>query len=104
MILYLVLRHHLNIVRTTQTYIVHPEELVDAASSLSIIGDALASRRDSLEGVYRGPIRIIALTFECYSLCSALFQQRRLVVSVEVEDFASGMVSKVAYAHLEAQL
>ncbi|RPD53442.1 hypothetical protein L226DRAFT_516920 [Lentinus tigrinus ALCF2SS1-7] len=71
-VVYLMLLHHLEIIRAGHVVILHLEELIDAETAMTIIEDGYVLRS---------------------SLLSALFQQRRLLVHQEIEDFACGMFS-----------
>ncbi|KAI0741196.1 hypothetical protein C8Q76DRAFT_710506 [Earliella scabrosa] len=71
-LVYLLLLHHYEIMRIGQEYILHPDELSDAMASLETIRDAFDLRRDTL---------------------TALFQQRRLMATQELDEFAGGMFS-----------
>ncbi|KAL7277857.1 hypothetical protein ACG7TL_008803 [Trametes sanguinea] len=73
-ILYLLLRRHYDIMRVGQKVLLHPEELRDAAASVTVIADAFNFRAQDL---------------------AAWFSQRRLIVGIEMEDFACGMYSGV---------
>ncbi|PIL33367.1 hypothetical protein GSI_03987 [Ganoderma sinense ZZ0214-1] len=74
-LLHLVLSRHYDIMKLGRIHILHPDELIEAQESINIIQDAFKLRRNEL---------------------SALFQQRRLSVSQEFDDFAFGMFSSAS--------
>ncbi|KAH9856042.1 hypothetical protein C2E23DRAFT_773550 [Lenzites betulinus] len=72
-ILYLVLRRHCDIMKVGRRVILHPDELADAAGVVRLVKDAFDYRVADLAG---------------------LFTQRRLMVSLELSDYASGMMAQ----------
>ncbi|KAL1941413.1 hypothetical protein VTO73DRAFT_7230 [Trametes versicolor] len=70
-ILYLLLRRHYDIMRLAQTVILHPDELSDAAATVTLVQDAFNYRVQVITG---------------------LLAQRRLNVHLELGDFACGML------------
>ncbi|KAI0653998.1 hypothetical protein C8Q70DRAFT_1031605 [Cubamyces menziesii] len=71
-ILYLLLKRHHDIMRVAQRVLLHPQEISHATSTVVVVRDAFVYRVAELK---------------------ALFTQRRLVVDVEIADFACGMLS-----------
>ncbi|KAI0332934.1 hypothetical protein GY45DRAFT_365739 [Cubamyces sp. BRFM 1775] len=73
-ILYLLLSRHYDVMRLAQRVLLHFEEVSDAASMMAVVRDAFGFRVQELVG---------------------LFTQRRLLVDVEITDFACGMLSAI---------
>ena len=92
-ILCLLLNRHYDIMRVAQNALLHFEEVSDAASTMVVVRDAFNFRVDELVGMCFVEIRPKRHGIETFSLGSGLFTQRRLVVDVELADFACGMVS-----------
>ena len=49
-IVYLLLLHHLDLIKAAKTYIVHPWEMKDAADIFMLVTDAVERRCDMLNG------------------------------------------------------
>ncbi|TBU40766.1 hypothetical protein BD309DRAFT_992844 [Dichomitus squalens] len=75
-LLYLLLSRHYDVMRLAQVHILHIDELTDAQESLHVVKDGFDLRRSEL---------------------SALFQQRRLYVTQEIDEFACGMFASSMY-------
>ncbi|KAI0827868.1 hypothetical protein BC628DRAFT_1409435 [Trametes gibbosa] len=72
-ILYLILRRHCDVMKVGRRVILHPDELADASAVVRLVKDAFDYRAADLVG---------------------LFTQRRLMVDLEVSDYASGMMAQ----------
>lgn len=100
LIIYLLLRRHYDIMRLAQTVILHPDELSDAAATITLVQDAFNYRVQVVTGSYSSSFLLVGQRFILIFDATGLLAQRRLNVHLELGEFACGMVREIHITHV----